>query len=162
MTKKMYITTPIYYVNSVPHLGHAYTTIACDILARHYRQKGVDIRFLTGTDEHGANIEKSAAAKGVSPQAWTDEVSAKYRALWKTLNISYDAFIRTTDPAHEHVVQAIFEKLLKSGDIYLGSYSGKYCVSCEQYYDESEMLPGGICPVHKKPLIEVHEETYFF
>ena len=108
MTKKMYITTPIYYVNSVPHLGHAYTTIACDILARHYRQKGVDIRFLTGTDEHGANIEKSAAAKGVSPKAWTDEVSAKYRALWKTLNISYDAFIRTTDPAHEHVVQAIF------------------------------------------------------
>ena len=162
MTKKMYITTPIYYVNSVPHLGHAYTTIACDILARHYRQKGVDIRFLTGTDEHGANIEKSAAAKGVSPKEWTDEVSAKYRALWKTLNISYDAFIRTTDPAHEHVVQAIFEKLLKSGDIYLGSYSGKYCVSCEQYYDESEMLPGGICPVHKKPLTEVHEETYFF
>ena len=162
MTKKMYITTPIYYVNSVPHLGHAYTTIACDILARHYRQKGVDIRFLTGTDEHGANIEKSAAAKGVSPKAWTDEVSAKYQALWKTLNISYDAFIRTTDPAHEHVVQAIFEKLLKSGDIYLGSYSGKYCVSCEQYYDESEMLEGGICPVHKKPLTEVHEETYFF
>lgn len=162
MTKKMYITTPIYYVNSVPHLGHAYTTIACDILARHYRQKGVDVRFLTGTDEHGANIEKSATAKGVTPKAWTDEVSAKYQALWKTLNISYDAFIRTTDPAHEHVVQAIFEKLLKSGDIYLGSYSGKYCVSCEQYYDESEMLPGGICPVHKKPLTEVHEETYFF
>ena len=162
MTKKTYITTPIYYVNSVPHLGHAYTTIACDILSRHLRQKGVDVRFLTGTDEHGANIEKSAAAKGVSPKEWTDEVSAKYKALWKTLNISYDAFIRTTDPAHEHVVQAIFEKLLKSGDIYLGSYSGKYCVSCEQYYDESEMLEGGIGPVHKKPLTEVHEETYFF
>lgn len=162
MDKKYYITTPIYYVNSVPHLGHAYTTIACDILARYKRSQGVDVRFLTGTDEHGANIEKSAAAKGVSPKAWADEVSAKYRALWKTLNISYDAFIRTTDPAHEAVVQAIFEKLLKSGDIYLGSYSGKYCTSCEQYYDESEMGENCTCPVHKKPLTEVHEETYFF
>ena len=162
MTKKCYITTPIYYVNSVPHLGHAYTTIALDILARHKRQIGEQVHFLTGTDEHGANIEKSAAAKGVTPQAWTDEVSAKYKALWKTLNISYDDFIRTTDKKHEEVVQAIFEKLLKSGDIYLGSYSGKYCLSCEQYYDESEMLEGGLCPVHKKPLTEVNEETYFF
>ncbi len=160
--KKYYITTPIYYVNSVPHLGHAYTTIACDILARHKRSQGVDVRFLTGTDEHGANIEKSAAARGVSPKAWADEVSAKYRALWKTLNISYDSFIRTTDPAHEAVVQAVFEKLLQSGDIYLGSYSGKYCTSCEQYYDESEMGENCTCPVHKKPLTEVHEETYFF
>ena len=162
MTKKFYVTTPIYYVNSVPHLGHAYTTIACDILARYKRQQGFDVRYLTGTDEHGANIEKSAAAKGVSPKAWTDEVSAKYRALWKILNISYDDFIRTTDPKHEEVVQAIFEKLLKSGDIYLGSYSGKYCTSCEQYYNESEILEGNLCPVHKKPLTEVNEETYFF
>ena len=162
MTKKFYLTTPIYYVNSVPHLGHAYTTIACDILARYKRQQGFDVRYLTGTDEHGANIEKSAAAKGVSPKAWTDEVSAKYRALWKILNISYDDFIRTTDAKHEEVVQAIFEKLLKSGDIYLGSYSGKYCTSCEQYYNESEILEGNLCPVHKKPLTEVNEETYFF
>ena len=162
MSKKCYITTPIYYVNSVPHIGHAYTTIALDILARYKRQQGFDVRFLTGTDEHGANIEKSAAAKGVSPKAWTDEVSAKYKEMWKTLNISYDDFIRTTDAKHEHVVQAIFEKLLKSGDIYLGSYSGKYCLSCEQYYNDSEILEGGLCPVHKKPLTEVHEETYFF
>lgn len=162
MTKKFYVTTPIYYVNSVPHLGHAYTTIACDILARYKRQQGFDVRYLTGTDEHGANIEKSAAAKGISPKVWTDEVSAKYRALWKILNISYDDFIRTTDPKHEEVVQAIFEKLLKSGDIYLGSYSGKYCTSCEQYYNESEILEGNLCPVHKKPLTEVNEETYFF
>lgn len=162
MSKKFYITTPIYYVNSVPHIGHAYTTIALDILARYKRQQGFDVRFLTGTDEHGANIEKSAAAKGVSPKAWTDEVSAKYKEMWKTLNISYDDFIRTTDAKHEHVVQAIFEKLLKSGDIYLGSYSGKYCLSCEQYYNESEILEGNLCPVHKKPLTEVHEETYFF
>ena len=162
MSKKFYITTPIYYVNSVPHIGHAYTTIALDILARYKRQQGFDVRFLTGTDEHGANIEKSAAAKGVSPKAWTDEVSAKYKEMWKTLNISYDDFIRTTDAKHEHVVQAIFEKLLKSGDIYLGSYSGKYCLSCEQYYNDSEILEGNLCPVHKKPLTEVHEETYFF
>lgn len=162
MKNKFYATTPIYYVNSVPHIGHAYTTIALDILSRYKRQKGFDVRFLTGTDEHGANIEKSAAAKGVSPKAWTDEVSAKYKEMWKTLNISYDDFIRTTDAKHEHVVQAIFEKLLKSGDIYLGSYSGKYCLSCEQYYNESEILEGGLCPVHKKPLTEVHEETYFF
>ena len=162
MSKKFYITTPIYYVNSVPHIGHAYTTIALDILARYKREQGFDVRFLTGTDEHGANIEKSAAAKGVSPKAWTDEVSAKYKEMWKTLNISYDDFIRTTDAKHEHVVQAIFEKLLKSGDIYLGSYSGKYCLSCEQYYNDSEILEGNLCPVHKKPLTEVHEETYFF
>ena len=125
MTKKFYATTPIYYVNSVPHIGHAYTTVALDVLARYKRLKGVDVRFLTGTDEHGANIEKSAAAKGVSPKAWTDEVSAKYKEMWKTLNISYDDFIRTTDEKHVQVVQAIFEKLLKSGDIYLGSYAGK-------------------------------------
>ena len=162
MTKKYYLTTPIYYVNSVPHLGHAYTTIACDILARYKRQQGFDVRYLTGTDEHGANIEKSAAAKGVTPKAWTDEVSAKYRALWKILNISYDDFIRTTDAKHEQVVQAIFEKLLASGDIYLGSYKGQYCTSCEQYYNESEILEGGLCPVHKKPLTEVNEETFFF
>lgn len=162
MDKKFYITTPIYYVNSVPHIGHAYTTIALDILARYKRQKGYDVHFLTGTDEHGANIEKSATAKGVSPKQWTDEISAQYRKMWKDLDISYDDFIRTTDPKHEQVVQAIFEKLLKTGDIYLGSYSGKYCLSCEQYYNESEILEGGLCPVHKRPLTEVHEETYFF
>lgn len=162
MSKKFFITTPIYYVNSVPHIGHAYTTVALDILARHKRQKGLDVHFLTGTDEHGANIEKSAAAQNVTPKAWTDNVSAQYREMWKELNISYDDFIRTTDPKHEHVVQAVFEKLLKQGDIYKGSYSGNYCLSCEQYYDESEMLEGGLCPVHKRPLTEVHEETYFF
>lgn len=162
MSKKFFVTTPIYYVNSVPHIGHAYTTLALDILARHKRQKGEDVHFLTGTDEHGANIEKSAAAQNVTAQAWTDNVSAQYRQMWKELNISYDDFIRTTDPMHEAVVQAIFEKLLASGDIYKGSYSGQYCLSCEQYYDESEMLEGGLCPVHKRPLTQVNEETYFF
>ena len=117
MSKKFFITTPIYYVNSVPHIGHAYTTIALDILARYKRQQGADVHFLTGTDEHGANIEKSATAKGVSPQEWTDQISAQYRQMWKELNISYDDFIRTTDSHHEHVVQAIFEKLLKVNPI---------------------------------------------
>lgn len=162
MTKKFYITSPLYYVNSVPHIGHAYTTIALDILARYKRQKGFDVHFLTGTDEHGANIEKTANEKGVTPKQWADDVAGKYKEMWSALNISYDDFIRTTDPKHETVVQAIFEKLLKTGDIYLGSYSGKYCVSCEQYYNDSEILEGGICPVHKKPLTEVKEETYFF
>lgn len=162
MSKKYYLTTPLYYVNSVPHIGHAYTTIAQDILARYKRQQGFDVHYLTGTDEHGANIEKTAAANNVTPKAWADDVAAKYKAMWKTLNISYDDFIRTTDPYHEHVVQAIFEKLLKTGDIYLGSYTGKYCVSCEQYYNDSEILEGNLCPVHKRPLTEVHEETYFF
>lgn len=162
MSKKYYLTTPLYYVNSVPHIGHAYTTIAQDILARYKRQQGFDVHYLTGTDEHGANIEKTAAANNVTPKAWADDVSAKYKAMWKTLNISYDDFIRTTDPYHEHVVQAIFEKLLKTGDIYLGSYTGKYCVSCEQYFNDSEILEGNLCPVHKRPLTEVHEETYFF
>ncbi len=162
MSKKFFVTTPIYYVNSVPHIGHAYTTIALDILSRYKRQQGVDVHFLTGTDEHGANIEKSAAAQGVSPKAWTDNVSAQYQQMWKDLSISYDDFIRTTDPKHEHVVQGVFEKLLKQGDIYKGSYSGKYCLSCEQYYDDSELLEGDLCPVHKRPVSEVHEETYFF
>lgn len=162
MTKKFYATTPLYYVNSVPHIGHAYTTIALDILARYKRQKGVEVHFLTGTDEHGANIEKTAANNQVTPKQWADDVAKKYKEMWEKLNISYDDFIRTTDKKHEEVVQAIFEKLLKTGDIYLGSYSGKYCVSCEQYYNDSEILEGGICPVHKKPLTEVHEETYFF
>lgn len=162
MSKKFFVTTPIYYVNALPHIGHSYTTIALDILSRYKRQQGVDVFFLTGTDEHGANIEKSAAAAGVSPQAWTDEVAAKYKEMWQALNINYDGFVRTTDHAHEKVVQAVFEKLLQNGDIYLGSYSGKYCLSCESYYDESEMLEGCLCPVHKRPLTDVSEDTYFF
>jgi len=159
--KKYYITTPLYYVNDRPHIGHAYTTLAADILARHLRSKDVPVHFQTGTDEHGANIEKIAREKGVEPKAWCDGISADFRALWKTLNIRYDHFIRTTDPAHEAAVQAVFEKLIKSGDIYLGSYEGLYCGSCEAFYDESE-LKGKNCPVHARPVERVSEETYFF
>ncbi|MGB2578275.1 methionyl-tRNA synthetase [Elusimicrobium simillimum] len=161
MTKKFFITTPIYYVNSYAHIGHAYTTVACDIVSRYKKSKGEAVHFLTGTDEHGINIEKAAAAAGKTPKQWSDEVSATFRDLWKVLNIEYDDFIRTTDERHERTVQTIFEILLKKGDIYLGHYSGMYCNSCETYMDETE-APGCVCPIHKKPLTEVKEETYFF
>ncbi|MDR0291582.1 MAG: methionine--tRNA ligase [Elusimicrobium sp.] len=159
--KKFYITTPIYYVNSYPHIGHSYTTLACDIVSRYKKSRGVPVHFLTGTDEHGINIEKAAQAAGVSPKEWADKVAAAYKDLWKNLNIEYDDFIRTTDRRHEGTVQAVFEILLAKGDIYLGHYSGMYCNSCETYMDETE-APGFVCPIHKKPLNEVKEETYFF
>lgn len=161
MTKKFYITTPIYYLNSAPHIGHAYTTLAADVLARYKKAKGEDVYFLTGTDEHGANIEKSALTAGVSPQKWVDDMAAKFKDLWTSLNINYDDFIRTTQKRHELTVQEIFEKLLKKGDIYKGKYSGKYCLSCECYLNESELVDGK-CPIHKKEPQLIEEETYFF
>ena len=160
-TKKYYITTPLYYVNDKPHIGHAYTTLAADVLARHLRAKDIPVHFQTGTDEHGSNIEKLARERGVEPRAWCDRISADFRDLWKTLNIRYDYFIRTTDAAHEAGVQAVFEALIKSGDIYPGSYEGLYCGSCEAFYDEDE-LKGKNCPVHGRPVERVSEETYFF
>jgi len=162
MPKKFYITTPIYYLNADVHIGHAYTTLAADIMARYKKAQGLDVYFLTGTDEHGANIEKSAAAAGVTPQEWTDKMAARCKELWRALDIKYDDFIRTTEPRHERVVQEIFEILLKKGDIYKGKYSGKYCLSCEAYFDDDELLPGDICPVHKRPVQQIEEETYFF
>jgi methionyl-tRNA synthetase len=160
-TKKYYITTPLYYVNDKPHIGHAYTTLAADILARHLRSKEIPVHFQTGTDEHGSNIEKIAKEKGIEPKAWCDGISSDFRELWKTLNIKYDHFIRTTDPEHEAGVQAVFEKLIKSGDIYLGSYTGLYCSSCEAFYDEGELKEKN-CPIHGRPVEQVSEETYFF
>ena len=160
-TKKYYITTPLYYLNDKPHIGHAYTTIAADILARHLRSKDIPVYFQTGTDEHGSNIEKIAKEKGIDPKVWCDELSADFRGLWKTLNIKYDYFIRTTDVSHEAAVQAVFEKLIKSGDIYLGSYDGLYCRSCEAFYDEGELKEKN-CPIHGRPVEQVSEETYFF
>ena len=161
MTKKFYITTPLYYLNSEPHIGHAYTTLAADVLARYKKTKNEPIYFLTGTDEHGANIEKAALNHNVTPQKWTDDMAAKFKELWQVLGIEYDDFIRTTEPRHEKVVQAIFEKLLAKGDIYKGSYRGKYCLSCEAYLDESELVDGK-CPIHKKEPQIIEEETYFF
>ena len=159
--KKYYITTPLYYVNSRPHIGHAYTTMAADILTRYLRSKGEEVYFQTGTDEHGTNIEKTARKQNIPPKQWCDEVSADFRGLWNTLNIKYDYFIRTTDEDHQKRVQAVFEKLIKSGDIYLGSYEGLYCDSCENFFDESE-LKDGCCPIHGRPVSKVKEESYFF
>ena len=162
MTKKyFYITTPLYYVNDKPHVGHAYTTLAADVLARHLRAAGKDVYFQTGTDEHGANIEKIAREKNIEPKTWCREISADFRNLWKTLDISYDHFIRTTDQDHERRVQAAFERLIETGDIYPGSYSGLYCRSCECFMDEGELVNGN-CPTHGKPPERVNEDTYFF
>ncbi len=161
--QKYYITTPIYYVNDVPHIGHAYTTIAADVAARFKRLAGDDVFFLTGTDEHGINIARVAERHGVSPQAWTDRIAAEFQRLWTFLNISNDDFIRTTETRHQRVAQAIFQRLYEQGDIYLGSYEGWYCTSCESFYPETELGPDRTCPVHTGRKVEwTAEESYLF
>ncbi|EHM09727.1 protein containing C-terminal region/beta chain of methionyl-tRNA synthetase [Thermanaerovibrio velox DSM 12556] len=157
-----YITTPIYYVNDVPHIGHAYTTIAADVLARHHRMLGHRTFFLTGTDEHGQKIQQAASAKGLTAQQLADQTVENFRRLWKVLNITNDDFIRTTEERHERVVQHIFSKLLEKGDIYLGSYEGWYCVPCETYVPEAQMGEGNTCPDCGRPLQKMTEESYFF
>ena len=137
-----YVTTPIYYVNDVPHIGHAYTTLACDVLARFMRLDGRDVHFLTGTDEHGQKVEKAAAAAGLSPQAFTDKVSQSFRDLVKKMNYSPDNFIRTTEKRHHAASQALWEKLVAAGDIYLGKYAGWYSVRDEAYFVEGETEVG--------------------
>ncbi len=159
---KFYITTPIYYVNDVPHIGHAYTTIVADAMARYHRLKGDDTYFLTGTDEHGQNIARIAERHGESPQAYADRIAAKFKELWVQLDISYDDFIRTTEPRHVEGVLKFWAKLLASGDVYRGMYAGWYCPSCEAFYDESDLLPGNHCPIHKRPVEWVEESNYFF
>ncbi len=156
-----YLTTPIYYVNARPHLGHAYTTIIADAMARWRRLGGDDVFFLTGTDEHGDNIAQAAARAGVAPQAYADEISAAFRAAWKALGITHDDFIRTTEDRHKQVVQAILQKLWDAGEIYLGRYGGHYCFSCERFYTEKEIVDGK-CPDHQRPLEWIEEENYFF
>ncbi len=160
-----YVTTPIYYVNDVPHIGHAYTTLACDVLARFKRLDGFDVKFLTGTDEHGQKVEKAAAARGIAPQQFCDEVSANFRELTGLLNISNDDFIRTTEERHRKSAQAIWKALEASGNIYLGKYAGWYAVRDEAYYTEDELSegPGGrkIAPTGAE--VEwVEEPSYFF
>ncbi|HWB33130.1 MAG TPA: methionine--tRNA ligase [Acidobacteriaceae bacterium] len=156
---KFYLTTPIYYVNARPHIGHAYTTIAADVLARRHRLLGEDVFFLTGTDEHGQKIERSAAAAGIPPQQFADEVSASFAALWQRMGITHNKFIRTTSAEHKRGVQKLFRKLQETGAIYLDSYTGAYCVSDETFVD----LPAGTpCPDCGRPLEIVTEENYFF
>ena len=158
--KKFYITTPIYYVNARPHIGHTYTTMVCDTIARRQRLLGHDTFFLTGTDEHGQKIERSAAAAGKSPQQFADEISGEFRALWDRLGITYDKFIRTTGEEHKRGTQEMFKLLQERGYIYKGSYSGQYCVSDELYVDVN--TPGAPCPECGRPTETVREENYFF
>ena len=160
MDKKFYITTPIYYVNARPHIGHAYTTIVCDMIARRQRMLGKDVFFLTGTDEHGVHVERAAQAAGKPAQQWADEVSASFRRLWDLLGLSYNKFIRTTDAEHKRGVQEMFRRLRDNGYIYKGKYTGQYCVFDELYVDSAG--PGAPCPECGRPTETVSEENYFF
>lgn len=160
--KNFYITTPIYYVNDVPHIGHAYTTVAADTLARWHKLKGDNTWFLTGTDEHGQKIQTAAEARGITPKELCDTVVLNFKKLWEKLNISNDDFIRTTDERHEKVVQEIFRRLMEKGDIYKGEYEGWYCVPCETYVPEAQIEEGQKCPDCHRSLTKMTEETYFF
>jgi methionyl-tRNA synthetase len=158
---KFYVTTPIYYVNDVPHIGHAYTTVAADVLARHYRRRGDDVFFLTGTDEHGAKNAEAAAKRGLTPKQYVDQIVVRFQDAWRSLDISYDDFIRTSDPHHEAGVAAFLEGLYQAGDIYKGVYEGLYCVGCEQF-KKPEDLVDGKCPDHNLVPIPYSEENHFF
>ncbi len=160
--KKAYITTPIYYVNDIPHIGHAYTTIIADTLARYSRMAGLETFFLTGTDEHGQKIEEAAKKRGKSPKEYADEISGRFKALWDEFGISYDRFIRTTDADHKLGVQAAFKKMYDKGDIYKDVYRGHYCISCEAFFTETQLVDGEFCPECGKPTQIVEEESYFF
>jgi methionyl-tRNA synthetase len=163
MTSRFYVTTPIYYINDVPHLGSAYTTIAADVLCRYHRLRGAEARFQTGTDEHGLKIQRAAEARGVTPAALAEDVSETFRAAWPRLGCAPDDFLRTSEPRHVRGAQALWRAIEKNGDIYLGHYEGLYCVGCEGYYTEKELTqPGNLCPVHKTPAETVKEESYFF
>ena len=159
---KAYITTPIYYVNDIAHIGHAYTTIIADALARYSRMSGLDTFFLTGTDEHGQKIEESAKARGKSAQEYADEISATFKNLWDDFGISYDKFIRTTDEDHMKGVQKAFKVMYDNGDIYKDVYKGHYCISCETFFPEIQLVDGEFCPECGKPTTVVEEESYFF
>jgi len=160
-SKAFYVTTPIYYVNAPPHIGHAYTTIVADVLARFYRLAGYETFFLTGTDEHGDKVVQAASEKGLAPKAYADEISSLFRALWPRLNISNDYFIRTTDEDHKRVVQSILQRVYEREDIYFGEYSGYYCIGCERFVTESE-LEDGKCPDHQEEPEFRKEKNYFF
>ena len=156
-----YVTTPIYYPNDIPHIGHAYTTIAADVLARWNKLKGKDVFFLTGTDEHGKKIASAAEKAKKSVKKFVDGLIPKFKDAWKKLNIEYDRFIRTTDKEHEKVVLAILKKVYAKGDIYKGEYEGYYCTGCEAYYTEKDLI-NGCCPIHKTKIEKLKEESYFF
>ena len=159
---KKFITTPIYYVNDIPHIGHAYTTIIADTLARFYRLRGDEVFFMTGTDEHGQKIEEAAKSRGYSPKEYADEVSAKFKSLWDEFDISYDRYFRTTDEEHVKTVQNAFSIMFEKGDIYKGEYEGHYCVSCESFFPETQLIDDEYCPDCGKSTRMLKEESYFF
>ncbi len=160
--EKFYLTTAIDYVNGVPHIGHAYEKILCDVIVRHFKQRCDDIYFLTGTDEHGIKIQKTAAEKNITPLEMCDNHSLKFKEAWKVLEVNYNQFIRTTDDYHKKTVQKIFQKLKDQGDIYKHSYTGLYCSGCEGFLNEKDLTQDGLCPVHMKKPEQVSEENYFF
>lgn len=160
--KTFYITSPLYYVNDVPHIGSAYTTIACDALSRFYRLKGFDTFFLTGTDEHGQKIFKAANDKGKSPQEHCDFISEEFKKLWKLLNIKHDGFIRTSSKNHNVIVSEFFNRVYQNGDIYESDYEGLYCEACEDFKLEKDLSSGLFCPIHKIKVLEYKEKNYFF
>ena len=157
-----YVTTPIYYVNAAPHLGHAYTTIGADILARHHRQRGEDVFFLTGTDEHGEPVAKVAEAEGISPKELADRNAQRFLDLLPRINVSNDFFIRTSDPRHKERVQQVMQRVHDNGHTYKGVYEGWYCPKCADFKTEAEIAEGNTCPIHRIPLDREHEENWFF
>ncbi|HET7655009.1 MAG TPA: methionine--tRNA ligase [Acidimicrobiales bacterium] len=162
MPGRFYVTTPIYYVNDAPHIGHAYSTVNCDAVARWHRLLGDDTFFLTGTDEHGLKVQRAAEANGVSPQQWADTTVERFKETWKLLDITNDDFIRTTEPRHYTAVKQLLQTVYDNGDIELGTYEGLYCVACEAYYTIDELVDGELCPIHGRPVEHVTEENYFF
>jgi methionyl-tRNA synthetase len=159
--KTFYLTTPIYYPSDKLHIGHAYTTVAGDAMSRYKRLRGYDVMYLTGTDEHGQKIQRKAEEKGVSPKKYVDDIVSGIKELWKKLDISYDDFIRTTEERHKKVVEKIFDRLVKQGDIYLDEYEGWYCTPCESFFTERQLVDGN-CPDCGRPVEKVKEESYFF
>ena len=161
MAEPFYITTPIYYVNARPHLGHAYTTIVADVATRFNAMRRSETFFLTGTDEHGDKVVRAAKKENLSPRLYVDKISSQFKALWPELNIDYNHFIRTTDPAHMTVVEQILQSIYDSGDIYFSEYEGLYCFGCERFYTERELVDGK-CPDHETEPERIQESNYFF
>jgi len=159
--KTFYITTPIYYLNGDPHIGHTYTTVAADAMARYKKARGFDVKFLTGSDEHGQKVERAAAEAGVTPQKFVDDLAETFQGIWKLMNCEYDFYQRTTNPSHVRSIKNLFKKLFDQGDIYKGSYEGLYCTPCETFFTEKQ-LENGNCPDCKRPVSEISEECYFF
>ena len=159
---RFYVTTPIYYVNDAPHIGHAYTTVIADAMARWHRLLGDETFFLTGTDEHGLKVQRAAEARGMTPKEWADVTAERFRDAWAQLAISNDDFIRTSEPRHHRAVQEFLQRVYDNGHIELGTYEGLYCVACEAYYTPDELIDGELCPIHERPVERVKEDNWFF